>query len=31
MICRVMRDESFGPVRGIMPVKDDAEGNRADE
>ena len=22
---RVMRDESFGPVVGIMPVKDDAE------
>ncbi|WP_159586855.1 aldehyde dehydrogenase family protein [Chelativorans xinjiangense] len=22
---RVMRDESFGPVAGIMPVKDDAE------
>ena len=25
---RVMRDESFGPVVGIMPVKDDAEAIR---
>jgi len=25
---RVMRDESFGPVVGIMPVKDDAEALR---
>ncbi|WP_342076865.1 aldehyde dehydrogenase family protein [Yoonia sp. SS1-5] len=25
---RVMRDESFGPVVGIMPVKDDAEAVR---
>ena len=25
---RVMREESFGPVVGIMPVKDDAEAIR---
>jgi len=25
---RLMRDESFGPVVGIMPVKDDAEAIR---
>jgi acyl-CoA reductase-like NAD-dependent aldehyde dehydrogenase len=28
---RVMREESFGPVVGIMPVKDDDRGHRADE
>ena len=28
---RVMTEESFGPVVGIMPVKDDERGDRADE
>jgi acyl-CoA reductase-like NAD-dependent aldehyde dehydrogenase len=28
---RVMTEESFGPVVGIMKVKDDAEAHRADE
>ncbi len=28
---RVMKEESFGPVVGIMPVKTDAEAMRADE
>ncbi len=28
---RVMREESFGPVVGIMPVKDDAEAVAHDE
>ena len=28
---RVMTEESFGPVVGIMPVRDDERGDRADE
>ena len=28
---RVMKEESFGPVVGIMPVSDDDEAHRADE
>jgi acyl-CoA reductase-like NAD-dependent aldehyde dehydrogenase len=28
---RVMRDESFGPVVGIMPVEERRGGDRADE